>query len=270
MRTSDTGRAEVGGRQGVPGMAQVFASGGEVGQLMSTMDWSGTLLGPLRSWCVELRMAVSACLEPRFPMQVLWGPDLVILHNDALIPHVGKKHPECVGRPFREVFPEVMHRVGPLLGQVMSGGGATWEQDRRLLLDRHGYLEECFFSFSYSPIRRIPTAEVLGVLTTAYETTRNVVGVRRLSCLREIAGATVQAQTSGEVFRNAADALGRCSAEVPYCMVLLRRPDAARLTVRPVATAGLATVPDAVSRPASIVHGAGGAPPCDQRPGFLI
>ncbi|WP_007510700.1 sensor domain-containing diguanylate cyclase [Pseudofrankia saprophytica] len=233
-------------------MAQVFASGGEVGQLMSTMDWSATPLGPVRGWCAELRMAVSICLESRFPMQVLWGPELIVLHNDALISHVGRKHPGCIGRPFREVFAEVMHILDPLLGQVMSGGGATWSQNLRVLLDRHGYLEECFFTFSYSPIRRISSAEVLGVLTTSQETTAQVVGLRRLSRLREIASVTVHAQTSEEVFRNAAEAMGRASADVPYCMIVLRDPDAARPVARPVAMTGLAAVPGVLSRPGTL------------------
>ncbi|OHV40201.1 hypothetical protein BBK14_32665 [Parafrankia soli] len=233
-------------------MAQVFAAGGEVGQLMSAMDWSATPLGPLRGWCTELRMAVSICLESHFPMQVLWGPDLIIIQNDGLAVHIGEKYPECIGRPYREVFPEAMPSVGPLLSQVMSGGGATWSQDLPVLLDRHGYLEEGYFTFSFSPIRRIPTAEVLGVFVASHETTRHVVGLRRLSCLREIAGVTVHAQTSGEVFTDAVGALSHTSADVPYCVILLRDPRTPRLVLRPVATAGLATVPDVFSRPGTL------------------
>ncbi|MBE3200279.1 diguanylate cyclase [Frankia sp. CH37] len=228
-------------------MADVFAAGGEVGRLMSTMDWSATPLGPLSRWCAELRTAVSLCLESQFPIQILWGPDLIELHNDALTQHLGRKHPKCIGRPFREFFPEALELVSPLLDQVMSGGGATWAQDLRVLSDRRGYLEECFFTFSYGPIRRIKTAEVLGVLTVSTETTRNVVSLRRLSCLREIAGLTIHAQTSEEVFKNSVDALGRCWADVPYCMILLRDQDTDRPTVRPVATAGLAAMPGAPS-----------------------
>lgn len=236
-------------------MARVFASGGEVGQLMSTMDWSATPLGPLRGWCTELRIAVSICLGSRFPMQVLWGADLAVIHNDGLTRQVGQKHPGCIGRPFREVFPEVLHIVGPLLSQVMSGGGSTWTQDLSVLLDRHGYPEECYFTFSYSPIYRISTGEVLGVFTASHETTQHVVGLRRFSCLREIASVTVHTQTSGEVFTNAVDALSHSTADVPYCVILLRDPDAARPVVRPVAMTGLTTMPDALSHPGTLGPG---------------
>ena len=159
--------------------ANCFTGGGNMGALMRVHDWAGTPLGPVESWPQSLRTTVSTCLNSRFAILIWWGPELVMLYNDAYREIIGSKHPAALGMPGRDCFPEIWHIIGPMLDGVMSRGEATRSDDLPLYLERHGYAEECYFTFSYSPIRD-ETGGVGGVFTPVAETTEKVIGARRL------------------------------------------------------------------------------------------
>ena len=120
---------------------------------MRSIDWAATPLGPLRSWPQSLRSAASICLGSRFPIVLYWGPRYVVLYNEAYAEILGKKHPWAVGRLCQEVWSEIWDVIAPMLDGVTATGEATWSEDQLLFLERHGYPEECYFSFSFSPVR---------------------------------------------------------------------------------------------------------------------
>ncbi len=163
-----------------------LAGGGEMGARVREMDWSKTPLGPISKWPQSLKTSVSICLSSRFPMLIWWGPKLVKIYNDAYRPLIGSKHPWALGSPGREVWPEIWSVIGSMLNQVMEHGEATVSENLLLLLEREGYGEECYFSFSYSPIRD-ESGRVGGVFTAVIETTEQVVGARRLHTWRDLA-----------------------------------------------------------------------------------
>ena len=125
-----------------------LTGGGELGALVRELDWAKTPLGPISKWPQSLKTSVSTCLNSRFPMLIWWGPQLVKIYNDAYRPLIGSKHPWALGSPGREVWPEIWNVIGPMLNQVMERGEATVSEDLLLLLERDGYGEECYFSFS--------------------------------------------------------------------------------------------------------------------------
>ncbi|WP_235948390.1 GGDEF domain-containing protein, partial [Candidatus Frankia alpina] len=171
----------------------------------------------------HLRTCVGLCLESRFSVVVTRGPELAYLYNDATIPILGSKHPDALGRPFCEVWPEIWDFTGPLLDQVMSGGGATWSQDQRLLMFRHGYLEETYFTFSFGPVRDAERGgQVVGVLTTAQETTRQMIDTRRLACLRDLAAIASRRGDQRSVCARAAAVAGHWQDDLPHSLILLR------------------------------------------------
>ena len=185
-----------------------LTEGGETGALMRAKDWSATPLGPAERWPQSLRTSVSICLGSQFPMVLWWGPDLTILYNDPYIPALGLKHPDrALGCPGAECWYQIWDIVGPMLEQVIRTGRATWSADLLLLLERSGYSEECYFTFSYSPIRD-ESGAVGGVFTPVWETTDKVIGERRLRLLRDLA-ARAQGAALGS-----ADAALRAAAEV--------------------------------------------------------
>ncbi|MGA2014727.1 MAG: PAS domain-containing protein, partial [Solirubrobacteraceae bacterium] len=170
-------------------VAALFAAGGENGALMAAVDWGATSLGEPEQWPLSLRTAVSVCLESRFPMLIWWGPELVMIYNDSYRGILGAaKHPSAMGQAGADCWPEIWDVIGPMLRGVLEEGAATWSEDQLLLLDRNVEEEECYFTFSYSPIRD-EAGGVGGVFTAVFETTERVVGERRMRCLRELAEA---------------------------------------------------------------------------------
>ena len=136
-----TPSARAGGRSG-PGEGSFAAPGSELSALVEAAAWAAGPLGDPQVWPQSLRTAVDICLSSRFPMLVWWGPELVMIYNDAYRPMLGEtKHPRALGAPGREVWGEIWDVIGPMLEQVMAGGGATWSADQLLILDRNGFPE---------------------------------------------------------------------------------------------------------------------------------
>ena len=153
----------------LPGSIDPFAGGGEMAAIMRSIDWTKTALGPVTSWPQSLRTALSILLETGFPMCIAWGAKFTQFYNDGYRPILGaKKHPAAMGISTRETFAEIWDIIGPMFEGVMRGT-ATTVVDVLLPIDRHGFVEECYFSFSCSPIRA-ENGEVGGVLVTVMET----------------------------------------------------------------------------------------------------
>lgn len=199
---------------------EVFAGGGEMGALMRSIDWSTTPLGAIEYWPQSLRTAVSICLASYFPMLIWWGPELVKLYNDAYRVILGAKHPHAMGQKGKECWPEIWHIIGPMLEGVLNEGKATWSENQLLLLERNGYPEECYFTFSYSPIRD-ESGGVGGVFTAVTETTSHVLGERRLRTLREVATSAYDAKTAEDACRIAAETLAKNPEDIPFALLYL-------------------------------------------------
>ena len=147
-----------------------LAGGGEMGELIRSKDWSKTSLGNPESWPQSLRTMVAVMLENPFGMYIAWGSDYTQIYNDGYRPILGAtKHPEALGISTRETFSEIYDIIGPMLDDTMKGTAVRYA-DLLLPLNRNGFLEDCYFDFSYSPIRK-ENGEVGGVLVTVIETT---------------------------------------------------------------------------------------------------
>ena len=200
-------------------VATFLAGGGEMGALMRATDWANTPLGPLDGWPQSLRTTVSTCLNSRFPILIWWGPDFVKLYNDAYREVIAAKHPHALGRPGREVWPEIWNIIGPMLESVVREGRATWSEDQFLPLERHGFPEETYFTFSYGPIRD-ESGHVGGVFSAVFETTGRVIGERRLRILQALAADTA-APTAVEVCERAASILASDPSDMPFALLYL-------------------------------------------------
>ena len=204
--------------------------GSELSALVAAGNWAAGPLGDPQEWPQSLRTAVGICLSSRFPILLWWGPELVMIYNDAYRPMLGQsKHPRALGAPGREVWGEIWDVIGPMLEQVMAGGGATWSADERLVVDRNGYLEECFFTFSYSPITD-ESGGVGGVFCAVTETTERVLGERRLTTLAEMV-ALVGVRRRADVLTRAGNILRENAADHPVVAVLDAPPEGDRLAL---------------------------------------
>lgn len=210
--------------------------GGELGRLMRGYEWSTSPLGAPSDWPQGLKSAASICLGTAFPIAIYWGPELALLYNDAWSPIPGEKHPHALGRPGREVWPEIWDDIGPLFAQVQKSGEGVWQQDQLLPMRRHGYTEECYFNFTFSPIRGDDGA-VEGIFNAVVETTFRVIGERRERALRHVAERVSGARSEDEVFAAAIDALSAHREDVPFALIYRRTDEE---TAELAAAAGVA------------------------------
>lgn len=198
--------------------SNVLSGGGEMGAMMRAVDWSSTRIGPVSDWPQSLRTAVGLLLDSKFPMYIAWGPDFIQLYNDGYRPILGsKKHPAALGRSTRETFAEIWDFIGPMFERVMAGGEPAWLIDQLLPLDRHGYVEECIFTFCYSAIR--DGEGVGGVFVTVTETTGRVLGERRLRVLRDLGTAATEMKASDAVPSAVIDVLSTNPTDIPFAQL---------------------------------------------------
>ncbi|MBM6579172.1 PAS domain S-box protein [Microvirga sp. BT689] len=149
-----------------------LSGGGEMGALMRAHDWSSSPLGRPEYWPQSLRSVVSLMLTSKFPMFIAWGPELAFLYNDGYVPILGAKHPHALGLPFREVWSDIWPDIEPLVIKALAGE-ATYHEDLHLVMERHGYPEDTWYTFSYSPVRD-ETGEIAGMFCACTETTQEV------------------------------------------------------------------------------------------------
>src|ERR1700692_4742778 len=122
-------------------------------QLITTYNWATTPLGHVSTWPDSLKAAVRILVTSRFPMWMAWGPELTVLYNDAYARvTLGKKHPWALGKPAPVVWHEIWPDIGPRIERVMKTGEASWDETLFLLIERSGYPEETYHTFSYSPL----------------------------------------------------------------------------------------------------------------------
>ncbi|MBC7827891.1 MAG: PAS domain S-box protein, partial [Chitinophagaceae bacterium] len=147
-----------------------LSAGGEMGKLIRAKDWNSTSLGHPIDWPQSLRIMVAMMLENPFGMYIAWGEDYIQLYNDSFRPVLGAtKHPAALGISSRDTFEEIWHIIRPMFEGVKQGKAVGFP-DFMVPLNRNGFIEECYFDFSYSPIRK-ENGEVGGVLVTVIETT---------------------------------------------------------------------------------------------------
>ncbi|HZH29118.1 MAG TPA: PAS domain-containing protein [Azospirillaceae bacterium] len=155
-------------------------TGGEMGERIRGHDWSRTPLGPIEGWPQSLKTAAGIMLTTRHPVFIFWGPESICLYNDAYARSLGpEKHPSILGMGAREAWPEAYPLVEAELKQVMAGGEATWQENRLVPINRHGRIDEVYWTYSYGPIHDADAPNgVGGVLALITETTRAIVSQR--------------------------------------------------------------------------------------------
>jgi signal transduction histidine kinase/DNA-binding response OmpR family regulator len=202
-----------------------WLEGGEAGELIRDHDWASTPLGPAAQWPHSLRTAVNLMLNSRHPMWIGWGPEASFLYNDAYVSVLGQaKHPWALGRPAAEVWAEIWDVCGPLADKVFQRGEASFVDDVRLLMWRGDFLEETFYSFSYSPIRD-ESGQVAGLFCPSTETTDKILNARRLATLSSLAAkATVETTTLGAC-DTAMRIIGENADDIPFALLYLLEND---------------------------------------------
>jgi PAS domain S-box-containing protein len=247
------------------GAEDVLRAGGEVGRDLLAVDWARTGVGPPEGWQRSLTTAVRILLTSRFAMWMAWGEDLTFFCNAAYRDDtLGKKYPWALGRSAREVWAEIWPDIGPRIDAVMSTGQATWDEALLLFLERSGYVEETYHTFSYSPLHDDEGA-IAGMLCVVSEDTERVIGERHMATLRDLGSDTTTVRTEDDVIAAAVRSLENDPRSLPFALVYLfdEPGESARLagaagiaTGTPAAPAVLATAdPGAVWPVAALATG---------------
>ncbi|MBI2809566.1 MAG: hypothetical protein HYX67_01865 [Candidatus Melainabacteria bacterium] len=182
--------------------------------LVNRFNWSNTPLGAIESWPEVLRLSVELCLNSRFPLILWWGPELTMLYNDSYVGHLQSKHPDALGKSGKLVWSEIWSVIGPMLDGVFSTGEATYSDDLLLFLERNGYPEETYHTFSYSAIKD-SQGEIVGILTPVAETTERVIAERRQSTLRELGRSSSDSEK--ELLSKVSSVLSANLIDLPVC-----------------------------------------------------
>jgi PAS domain S-box-containing protein len=212
-----------------PTAADWLAGGGEMGRYIRSMDWSKTPLGPIESWPQSLRTTVSLCLASNFPISLAWGPGHVQIYNDGYWPICGGKHPHAMGQDFSECWASAWPAIGEAFESALTGA-TSFLEDQRMFLDRNGYLEETFFTFSFSPIRD-ESGGVGGLFHPVTETTGRMLSERRTRALRDLSARTGKAQTCAEAFHTVAQALAAYDLDLPFVLLYTVEPGAGQASL---------------------------------------
>ncbi|MBN8907034.1 MAG: PAS domain-containing protein, partial [Rhodospirillales bacterium] len=188
-------------------------------------DWSRSRLGPPETWPRALHTVLRIMLGSRYAMWLAWGPDLTFFCNDAYRPTLGTKQAWALGAPANRVWAEIWPDIGPRIAHVLRTGEATWDEGLLLFLERSGYPEETYHTFSYSPA---PDDEggVGGMLCVVAEETERVIGARRVGTLRDMAAALAGARGEEEVCRARVQGLGTNTRDLPFTLTYLLDPAA--------------------------------------------
>jgi PAS domain-containing protein len=213
-----------------------FLGAGEMHSLIYGRDWTNTALGALETWPQSLRTAVDIMLRSRSPMFVWWGREFLNLYNDAYRPFLGQKHPAALGRSARDVWTEIWDFVGPR-GAAVEEGRSTFDEAMLLIMERHGYPEATYFTFSYSPIYddRGAVGGIFGVVT---DETSRIVGERRLKLLRDVSVRIAQTNEPEQICEVAASCISDDAQDLPFALIYLMEGDGSE--ARLVARAGIA------------------------------
>jgi PAS domain S-box-containing protein len=202
----------------------------ELASLMRSYDWAKTPLGPPEHWPPALKIAVRIMLASRQPIWIGWGPELTYLYNDPYKSIIGGKHPWALGKPTSQVWREIWPEIGPMLDTALQGDAGTYVEEQLLIMERNGYPEETYYTFSYSPI---PTEDGTagGIICANTDDTQRVISERQVALLREVAARTAEARTWQQACTLAMQALATNLRDITFAALYLCEPGADRLAL---------------------------------------
>lgn len=193
----------------------IFVGNGEMAQMMRRHDWASSSLGLPEKWPEALKVAIRLLLTSKFEMWLGWGPDIAFFYNDAYRPTLGNKHPNALAVPTKILWSEIWNDIEGRLDTVYKDGQSTWDKALPLLLERNGYTEETYHTFSYSPLIG-DSGKVEGVFCAVTEETERVISERRMSTMRALASGLAAANTQDEVFTASHCTLSENLRDLPF------------------------------------------------------
>ncbi|MEA3130934.1 MAG: hypothetical protein QOF46_2729, partial [Paraburkholderia sp.] len=207
-----------------------LAGGGELGALIRAYDWTQSALGAPENWPQGLKIAIRIMLTSRQPIWIGWGDELLYFYNDAYKSIIGGKHPAMLGQPTQVVWREIWADIEPLLDTALKGAEGTFVEQKLLIMERNGFPEETYYTFSYSPIPG-DDGEAGGIICANSDDTMQVVGERQLALLKELAAASPDGRDWREACELSARALQSNPQDIPFALLYAGEPGSSTVTL---------------------------------------
>jgi PAS domain S-box-containing protein len=195
-----------------------LSGGGEMGERIRAFDWAKTPLGAPENWEQSLKTCVRIILTSRQPMFVWWGKDLINIYNDPYKAIVGGKHPIALGQPAEVVWKEIWDEAGTRAKTVMATNEGTYDEALLLIMERYGYAEETYYTFSYSPVPG-DQGGTQGIICANTDDTRRIVNERALKTLRDLGIRTANRKNAKEIYQKAAEVLEENPRDFPFTLI---------------------------------------------------
>src|ERR1700722_12638806 len=151
---------------------------GEMAALVRAYDWGSTPLGAIDTWSIELLTVVNLTLSSPAPARTMWGPDFILIYNDAYRPIPGPRHPEALGKSARAVYSESWHVVGPLLEKAFATGETFFYEKLLVPLPTKSGIRNFYLNYSFNPIYE--GRNIAGLFGPLQDVTGEVIATRKL------------------------------------------------------------------------------------------
>jgi len=197
---------------------------GELGNLIATHNWSDTSLGPIEAWPQSLRTCVHIMLSSRQPIWIGWGQNLIKLYNDPYKSILGGKHPRAVGEPASVVWKDIWNDIEPMLRQVMENGIGTYVESQLLIMERNGYPEETYYTFSYTPVPG-DDGEIAGMFCANTDDTERIINERQLKTLTKLGTRLVDCKSTHDVITRSIATLEENAYDFPFAIFRIREDE---------------------------------------------
>ncbi|OJV14773.1 MAG: hypothetical protein BGO21_18955 [Dyadobacter sp. 50-39] len=214
---------------------EFLAGGGEMGRRIREFDWNATALGSPRDWPQSLKTCIRIMLSSKQPIWIGWGQTLLKFYNDAYIDIVRGKHPHALGEPASVVWKDIWKDIEPLLSRAMERDEGTYVESRLLIMERSGFPEETYYTFSYTPVLG-DDGRPAGIICYNTADTERILSERALKTMQQLDSLGEKKQED-EVFTQVGKALSANSLDFPFAVVYRISEDGEH--ARLVATSGV-------------------------------
>lgn len=208
---------------------EFLSGGGEMGQRIREYDWAASPLGPVETWPQSLRTCIRIMLTSRQPIWIGWGKDLIKLYNDPYKAIVGGKHPEALGSPASVVWKDIWREIGPMLRTVMEEDQGTYVESQLLIMQRYGYPEETYYTFSYTPIPG-DDGGTAGMICFNVDDTERILSERQLQTLTLLGKQLTDCMSYSEAIGRTMEALAGNTRDFPWALFYSMTAEGAAMT----------------------------------------
>jgi PAS domain S-box-containing protein len=220
--------------------------GGEMGERIRNFDWESTPLGNPNNWPQSLKTCVRIMLTSRQPIWIGWGKDLIKLYNDPYRSIVGGKHPLALGKPASVVWSDIWNDIEPMLKTVMEKDEGTYVESQLLIMDRNGYPEETYYTFSYTPIPG-DNGATAGVFCANTDDTSRVINERALETLRNLGKISFKGKKETQIFTKTTAVLAENNKDFPFACIYKIKDDEAKMVAWAGDKTGYESLPELIN-----------------------